>query len=70
MSFINPNVQEKETSTSKTQNNFFTQKNSQKMTVVQEKRYRQFLARKKRLLSEVYAGYRTEKNKRPFSPTS
>jgi hypothetical protein len=40
------------------------------MSVVQEKRYRQFLARKKRLLSEVYAGYRGEKSNRHYSPIS
>ena len=44
-------------------------KNTTKLSVVQEKKYRHFLIRKRKLLSEISAGFR-EEDRRPLSPTS
>jgi hypothetical protein len=41
-----------------------------KMSVVQEKKYREFLNRKKKLLSNIESGYDKTKPKRSHSPTS
>jgi hypothetical protein len=40
------------------------------MSVVQEKKYREFLNRKKKLLSNIESGYDKTKERRTHSPTS
>jgi len=41
-----------------------------KMSVVQEKKYREFMNRKKKLLSNIESGYDKTKERRSHSPTS
>ena len=40
------------------------------MSVVQEKKYREFLARKRKLLKNIESGYDEGEDKRSHSPTS
>ena len=41
-----------------------------KMSVVQEKKYREFMNRKKKLLNNIESGYDKTKERRTHSPTS